>query len=113
MDAEKELKQPLGWEWHELFTDVAGKLPKPKPKKTAPSPTNPSPPKNPAATHHRCRLDRSGTNWQRGRCIAQVYIPRWRVVSLLVFMPRIWSSRSHVTRTKPKLSPEQHRIYCR
>ena len=57
MDAEKELKQPLGWEWHEsIHRRRRQKLPKPKPKKTAPSPTkNPKCPKNPAATRRHSR----------------------------------------------------------
>lgn len=51
-DAERELRQPLGWEWSERFTDVAGRLaqrngnnrprpempvPKPKPRRDPPA----------------------------------------------------------------------------
>ncbi|HEY2253655.1 MAG TPA: hypothetical protein VGH74_21425 [Planctomycetaceae bacterium] len=47
MDAQKELKQPLGWEWHELFTDVSGRLAEAKANKNRPKPDKPEPPKKP------------------------------------------------------------------
>jgi hypothetical protein len=48
MDAEKELRKPLGWEWHESFTDAAGKLAEAKARKDRPKPNNkPEPPKKP------------------------------------------------------------------
>ena len=34
MDAEQELSEPFGWEWHETFTDVAGPLAKAEAKKS-------------------------------------------------------------------------------
>jgi hypothetical protein len=47
MDAEKELKQPLGWEWHESFTDVQGRVAKAEARRNRPKPDKPEPPKKP------------------------------------------------------------------
>jgi hypothetical protein len=47
MDAEKELKQPLGWEWSERFTDVQGKLAQAEARRNRPRPEKPEPPKKP------------------------------------------------------------------
>jgi hypothetical protein len=46
MDAEKELKQPLGWEWSERFSDVAGRLARAEANQNRPRPVErPEPPK--------------------------------------------------------------------
>lgn len=47
LDAEKELRQPLGWEWKESFTDAAGKLAEAKANKNRPKPNKPEEPKKP------------------------------------------------------------------
>jgi hypothetical protein len=47
MDAEKELKQPLGWEWRELFTDVQGRIARAGERRNRPRPERPEPPKKP------------------------------------------------------------------
>lgn len=48
MDAEKELKQPLGWEWTERFSDVAGRLARAEANQNRPRPVErPEPPKKP------------------------------------------------------------------
>jgi hypothetical protein len=46
-DAERELRQPLGWEWHERFTDVAGRLAQRNNGKNRPKPEMPAPPPKP------------------------------------------------------------------
>jgi hypothetical protein len=47
MDAEKELRQPLGWEWHEQFTDVAGRQAQARMARNNPPPKKPEPPRKP------------------------------------------------------------------
>jgi hypothetical protein len=47
MDAEKELRQPLGWEWREAFTDVQGRIARAEMRKNRPRPERPEPPKKP------------------------------------------------------------------
>jgi hypothetical protein len=47
VDAEKELKQPLGWEWHERFTDVAGRMAQRENRQNRPRPERPEPPQKP------------------------------------------------------------------
>lgn len=49
LDAEKELRQPLGWEWHEQFSDVAGRIAKAEANRNRPRPEQPKPdpPKKP------------------------------------------------------------------
>lgn len=50
LEAAKELKQPLGWEWHERFTDVSGRLAKAEANRDKPRPeppAKPDPPKKP------------------------------------------------------------------
>ncbi len=47
MDAEKELRQPFGWEWHEMFTDVRGRLARAERNKNRPKPERMDPPKKP------------------------------------------------------------------
>ena len=45
LDAEKELKQPLGWEWRERFSDVAGRIARAEANQNRPRPEQPEPPK--------------------------------------------------------------------
>jgi hypothetical protein len=47
MDAEKELRQPFGWEWRETFTDVQGKIAKAEARKNRPKPEKPAMPQKP------------------------------------------------------------------
>jgi hypothetical protein len=47
MDAEKELRQPLGWEWTERFTDVEGRLARAAMNRNRPRPERPEPPRKP------------------------------------------------------------------
>jgi len=47
VDAEKELKQPFGWEWTERFTDVAGRVAQNEARRNRPRPERPEPPKKP------------------------------------------------------------------
>lgn len=47
MDAEKELKQPLGWEWTERFTDVAGRMARAQANRNRPRPERMEPPQKP------------------------------------------------------------------
>jgi hypothetical protein len=48
LDAQKELKQPLGWEWKERFTDVQGRIAKAENAKNRPKPPEkPMPPAKP------------------------------------------------------------------
>ena len=46
-DAERELRQPLGWEWRERFTDVAGRLAQRNNNNNRPRPERPVPPPKP------------------------------------------------------------------
>jgi hypothetical protein len=45
MEAEKELREPFGWEWHEMFTDVAGRLAQAEANRNRPRPERPEPPR--------------------------------------------------------------------
>jgi hypothetical protein len=47
VDAAEELKQPLGWEWDEEFTDVAGRLARAEANRNRPPPKRPDPPRKP------------------------------------------------------------------
>jgi hypothetical protein len=47
MDAAEELRQPFGWEWHEEFTDVAGRLAQAEMNRNRPRPERPDPPRKP------------------------------------------------------------------
>lgn len=47
VDAERELRDPLGWEWHEEFTDVSGRIARAQAAKNRPRPDRPEPPKKP------------------------------------------------------------------
>jgi hypothetical protein len=46
-DAAEELKRPLGWEWDEEFTDVAGRLARAEANRSQPPPERPDPPRKP------------------------------------------------------------------
>jgi hypothetical protein len=43
VDAAKELKEALGWEWHETFTDVAGRIARAEANRNRPRPERPEP----------------------------------------------------------------------
>ena len=47
VDAEKSCKQPFGWEWHEAFTDVAGRMAQRRSEPQSPAPERPEPPRKP------------------------------------------------------------------
>jgi hypothetical protein len=47
VDAERELREPLGWEWSETFTDVSGRMARAKEGRNRPRPAKPEPPKKP------------------------------------------------------------------
>jgi hypothetical protein len=47
LEATRELRQPLGWKWHELFTDVAGRLAQNRGNDSPPRPETPAPPPKP------------------------------------------------------------------
>jgi hypothetical protein len=47
VDAERELREPLGWEWHEAFTDVAGRIAQAQAARNRPRPERPEPPRKP------------------------------------------------------------------
>lgn len=47
VDAERELHDPLGWEWHESFTDVAGRVAQAQARRNRPRPQQPEPPAKP------------------------------------------------------------------
>jgi von Willebrand factor type A domain len=47
VDAERELRQPLGWEWREEFTDVVGRLARAEAARNRPPPERPDPPQKP------------------------------------------------------------------
>jgi hypothetical protein len=47
VDAQRELREPLGWEWHEAFTDVSGRIAKAQAGKNRPKPNRPEPPRKP------------------------------------------------------------------
>jgi hypothetical protein len=47
MEAELELREPFGWEWHEMFTDVAGRLAQAEANRNRPQPEQPEPPRKP------------------------------------------------------------------
>lgn len=49
LEAAKELKQPMGWEWREAFTDVAGRLARAEAARNQPRPPReePEPPRKP------------------------------------------------------------------
>jgi len=46
-DAEQELRQPLGWEWRESFSDVAGRMARAEEGRNRPRPERPEPPPKP------------------------------------------------------------------
>lgn len=46
-EAAAELRQPLGWAWHEEFTDVAGRLARAEANRNRPRPERPDPPRKP------------------------------------------------------------------
>ena len=45
----RELREPLGWEWHEDFGDVSGRIAKMQERRNRPKPVakKPEPPKKP------------------------------------------------------------------
>jgi hypothetical protein len=45
MEAERELREPLGWEWREEFTDVAGRIARTEEARNQPRPERPEPPR--------------------------------------------------------------------
>jgi hypothetical protein len=47
VDAERELREPLGWEWHEVFSDVSGRIAKAQAGKNRPRPDRREPPRKP------------------------------------------------------------------
>jgi hypothetical protein len=47
MEAEAELREPFGWEWHEAFTDVAGRLARAEANRNRPPPERPEPARKP------------------------------------------------------------------
>jgi len=47
LDAEQELREPLGWQWDEEFTDVAGRLARAEEARNRPRPERPEPPQKP------------------------------------------------------------------
>jgi hypothetical protein len=47
LEAEEELRQPLGWKWEERFTDVAGRLARMAEARSRPRPERPEPPGKP------------------------------------------------------------------
>jgi hypothetical protein len=58
LDAERELRQPLGWEWRERFTDVAGRLAQRDNANNRPRPEMPAPPPKPRRDPPACELSR-------------------------------------------------------
>jgi hypothetical protein len=47
VDAQRELREPLGWEWHEAFSDVSGRIAKAQAGKNRPKPARSEPPRKP------------------------------------------------------------------
>jgi hypothetical protein len=47
VDAQRELREPLGWEWQEAFSDVSGRIAKAQAGKNRPKPARPEPPRKP------------------------------------------------------------------
>jgi hypothetical protein len=47
VDAERELREPLGWEWQEMYTGVAERLARNQANKNRPRPERKDPPKKP------------------------------------------------------------------
>jgi len=47
LDAERELREPFGWEWREEFTDVAGRLARAEAARNSPPPQQPALPQKP------------------------------------------------------------------
>jgi hypothetical protein len=47
LEAQRELREPLGWEWREEFTDVAGRLARAEAARNRPRPERPQPPQKP------------------------------------------------------------------
>ena len=47
VDAERELREPLGWEWNEMYTGVAERLARNQANKNRPRPERKDPPKKP------------------------------------------------------------------
>jgi hypothetical protein len=47
LEAAQELRQPIGWEWSESFTDVAGRLARAEAARNRPRPEKPEPPRKP------------------------------------------------------------------
>jgi hypothetical protein len=47
MEAEIELREPFGWEWHEAFTDIAGRIARAEANRNQPRPDRPEPPPKP------------------------------------------------------------------
>jgi hypothetical protein len=47
LEAEHELREPFGWEWHESFTDVAGRLAQAEANRNRPRPERPEPSRKP------------------------------------------------------------------
>jgi hypothetical protein len=47
MEAERELRAPLGWEWREEFTDVAGRIARAQAARNQPPAERPEPPRKP------------------------------------------------------------------
>ena len=47
LEAAQELREPFGWEWHELFTDVAGRIAQMEAARNRPRLEQPEPPRKP------------------------------------------------------------------
>jgi hypothetical protein len=47
VDAERELRDPLGWEWHEMYTGVAERIARNEKNRNRPKPERKEPPKKP------------------------------------------------------------------
>jgi hypothetical protein len=47
MEAAVELREPFGWEWHEAFSDIAGRLAQAEANRNRPRPERPEPPRKP------------------------------------------------------------------
>jgi hypothetical protein len=47
LEADEELREPFGWQWHEMFTDVAGRLARAEEMRNRPRPERPESPRKP------------------------------------------------------------------
>jgi len=59
VDGERELREPLGWEWHEAFTDVSGPNREAQAGKNRPNQIDPSLRANRVATRRRYEMTRA------------------------------------------------------